>query len=292
MHEAVDGYGALASCRDGVDHELLTRAGIAAHEDVRLAGLEGDGVRLDGAVAVEFHLRAFEQRAPVGLLADAEQHVRAFRGLRDPVIELRVESAFGVLDRQALAERDARRFAFGVLEDLRLTPARVDADAFFLAFSAVVRSHGHLVVAFEAVQVDALGAGSQSRSGHVRRDVAAADDDGLSGEAYRLVLVDLPGEFDAGAHAFGVFPRNAHFAAALQAGRDIEGLEALVAQLLQGHVPADFHAAADLDAHLLDDADLAFDNFLLQAEVGDAVHHHAAGALFAIEDRDGIAFHA
>ena len=47
---AVDGHGGLTAGGDGVDDELLAGVHVAAHKDVALAGLQRDGVGLDGAV--------------------------------------------------------------------------------------------------------------------------------------------------------------------------------------------------------------------------------------------------
>ena len=188
VDEAVQGNRAFAAHGQRVDHELLAGNDVAAGEDVGFCSLVSDRIDDGGTVAVKFHLRTCQQFLPVDLLADAVQHGRAVLAAGLVVVELRIESAFGVLDADALAERDAGCLAV-LGADLSLAPAVVDHDAVRLAEFLVFLAHGHFVIAFEAVEVDALRALADRRAGHVRADVAAADDDDLAGHVPALTLL-------------------------------------------------------------------------------------------------------
>ena len=70
------------------------------------------------------------------------------------------------------------------------------------------------------------------------------------------------------------------------AGRHVDGVEALLEQLLgRGHVAYD-GVVLKLDAHVLQAVDLALDDRLGQTELGDAVDQHAAAGEECLEDGD------
>ena len=68
------------------------------------------------------------------------------------------------------------------------------------------------------------------------------------------------------------------------AGRHVDGVEALLEQLLgRGHVAHD-GVVLKLDAHVLQAVNLAFDDRLGQTELGDAVDQHAAAGEEGLKD--------
>ena len=284
----MQGHRALLTGGDGVDGELLAGIGVAAHEDVRLGGLIGDGVGLHSAVGVEFHFRTRQQRLPLHLLADAVQHHVTGGLLGNGVVELGVKATLGVLHGQALAEADTGALAV-LLHDLRLAPSRVDGDALALAFAAILLAHGHVLIALQAVQIHAVRAAAQDGAGHVGTDVAAADDHDSAAHLAARAAVHMAHEVDTGLDALCLAAGDVQPAAGLEAHGHIEALIALLTELGDGHILAHLHATAELHAHLPEDVDLRLHHVLLQAEAGDAVHQHAAGAFLLFKHGGPIA---
>ena len=142
---------------DGVDGELLSGVDVAAYEHIRLRRLIGDGVGLGGAVGVELYLRTGEQLLPRHLLADAEQHRVAGSHLQHRLVVGRGKAALLVLDPQALLERDGHGPAV-LGGHLHRAEAGVNGDLLPLALGAVLLAHGHLVIALQTVQADAVRA--------------------------------------------------------------------------------------------------------------------------------------
>ena len=84
-------------------------------------------------------------------------------------------------------------------------------------------------------------------------------------------LVHALQESNTAFDALGIFAGHARKASALQTDGDVEGLVALRAEFVKADILTDFDAAADLGAHLFDDADLFFQDVLFQTEIRDAV---------------------
>ena len=103
------------------------------------------------------------------------------------------------------------------------------------------------------------------------------------------MLGDAAQEVDRHGHALGVLAGDAGQAAALAADGNVEGLEALLAQLVQRDVAADLDAVAELGTHLADDVDLGLDDVLLELVAGDTVGEHAAGAVALLEHHGLVA---
>ena len=165
----------------------------------------------------------------------------------------------------------------------------MDGDAVPLALAPVLRAHGHFIIALQAVQVHGLRAAAHRRPGHVRRDVAAADDHHGARQLAALAAVYLAHEVDTGHNALSVTAGDIQLAAGLQAHGHIEAPEALLAQLGNGHILAHLHAAAELDAHFPQHVDLRLDHVLLQPEAGQAVFQHTAQAALLFKHGGAIA---
>ncbi len=93
-------------------------------------------------------------------------------------------------------------------------------------------------------------------------------------------------QFVRGEHAVQRLARNPHEARVAGAGADEHGVEShLLDHLLDAEEAADERVALELDAELLELADLGVDDRVGQAEVGDAVLEHAARFVEGLEDR-------
>ena len=99
-----------------------------------------------------------------------------------------------------------------------------------------------------------------------------------------MVLRNLMEEVHGGQNALGVLAGDIGFPAALAADGEIKGLVALAPQVIQGHILADLHAAANLHAHLPQHIDFRLDDRPVQLVAGDAVGQHAAGLLVLFKD--------
>ena len=290
LHEAVQADRGLVARGDRVDHEAGAGVDVAAHEDVGLVGLVGLGVR-DGALsAAELDLAACQQVAPLDGLADGEDHVlaRHERGVR---LVVGGREALGLVeDARAALEGDAAHAARLVELDLRGAPAVVDRDAVVLRLLHLEREGRHLVRLLKAPHAHVIRAAAPGHARRVDGHVAAADDDGRALDLVLRVVKRAAQEVNGRADARRVLAVHAGLAAALAADRDVERLEALLAQLLERDVAADLHATADLDAHLAQDVDLCRHDVLLELVAGDAVDHHAAGKRVLLE-HDGVVAH-
>ena len=65
VHDSVQGDGSLLTSGNSINHELLSGVCIAAHENVLLSGLIGEGVSLGKAALIKLHSGAGKERAPV-----------------------------------------------------------------------------------------------------------------------------------------------------------------------------------------------------------------------------------
>ena len=70
---------------------------------------------------------------------------------------------------------------------------------------------------------------------------------------------------------------------------DVERLEALLPELLDGHILANLHAAANLHPQFPEDLDFSVNHIFFQLVGGDAVGHHAAGPGILFKHRGQIA---
>ena len=132
-----------------------------------------------------------------------------------------------------------------------------------------------------------LGTQAAGVARDVDSHVAAAHHDGAAGQRVDLAVVDLAKEVNSYGHILGILARNTGKAAALAANSHIEGLKALLAQLVERHIATDLHAIAELGTHQANDLDLGLDNVLLQLKAGNAIGEHAARALVLLE-HDGL----
>ena len=152
---------------------------------------------------------------------------------------------------------------------------------------------GHLVLGTAVSDDGVLGAQTLGGTDGVHSHVAAAkDNDVLAVLGGGVVLGELVGlhqvhagevlvcEEDVGQ----VLAGDVEELGQASAGRHVDGVEALLEQLLgRGHVAHD-GVVLKLDAHVLQAVNLALDDRLGQTELGDAVDQHAAAGEEGLED--------
>ena len=293
----MDGDRSLVTCGDGVDGELGAGVGVAAREDVGLGGLVGHGVGHGTAPTPELHGRPIKQASPLDALPDGEYHARRRHEGGVALVVGGREATVLVEHARAALERDAPDAAVLAAHDLGRTPAVVDGRAVLGGLGALLLARRHLGRALEAPHRDGLGAQARGRAGHVDGHVAAAHDHRgpvereppvagrrqanptrglLEAPLARLRHGDRPQEVHGHRHAGALLAGHARKPASLTANRQVERLEALRAQLVEGHVAPNLHVIAELRAHRLDDGDLGCNDVLLQLVAGDSVGEHAA----------------
>ena len=198
------------------------------------------------------------------------------------------EATLGIPHADAALKDDALYLAV-LGKDLLGTPAAVDGNALFRGLADLLFRGGHTVTGLEAVHIDALCAAAVCAAGHIDGYVTTAHDHGAACHLVALVCAYGAEEVHSGHNALSIFAIHACKATALTADGDVEGLVALVAELLNGDVLANFHAAFDLHAHGADHVNFGVDDILLQLEAGDTVAEHTAGTLVLLEDHGAVA---
>jgi len=248
VHKAVDGHGALTAGGNGVDGVLRAGGAVAANEDVGLGRLEGDVVALDDSAVRSLGRGALEQIAVLGSLADGDIDAGAGDGHGLLLVVYGMEPAGLVSHGQAAHELHARDLAVLAQNAFR-TPAVVDDDAVADACVLLVGNGGHLFILLKADHVDLALAHADCGARHVDGRVAAADDHGVALGLLGLAGVDIAQEVKAALDALQILALDVQLESLLQADGHIEGLVALLAQLRDGNVLADFNAALELHAH-------------------------------------------
>ena len=268
---------ALLAGSNGVNGKLLTGVSVAAHKNIRFSRLIGQRICLYRPIGIEFHFRSRQKRAPIGFLANAVQHRRAGRFLRNGIIECGCKAAIRVFDRHALAELDTGALAVSG-HDLRLTPTGMNANTVPLTLAAIFFAHWHIIISLKAVQIYAVSTAAGSSARHISADIAPADDYDLSLQLHIAGEIHLLDEINTGHNTCGICAGNVQISAGLQTNSHIESLKALVAQLLDCNVPAHLYAAAEFHAHFTKNVNLRLYHVLLQPEAGNGIHQHTAGA--------------
>ena len=166
-------------------------------------------------------------------------------------------------------------------------PAAADVSAVLNGLATLLLAGGHLGFALQTEHLNMLRAQTAGVARDIDSHVATAHHDGATGQRVNLAAVDLAQKVDGHGHVLGILARNTGKAATLAANGNVEGLEALRAQLVERHIATDLHAIAELGAHQANDLDLCLDNVLLQLKAGNAVGEHAARALVLLE-HDGL----
>ncbi len=172
---------------------------------------------------------------------------------------------------------------------------RHDLDALGLGVVQLGTTSGHLFLGAAIRDDRVLGAqalgGAHGVHGHV---AAAKDHDVLAVLGGGVVLGEVVGLHEV--HAGEVLVGKEHVGEVLAghveelgqagAGGHVNGIEALLKQLLGVGDVANYSVVLKLDAHRLKAIDLALDNGLGQTELGDAVDQHAAAGEERLEDGD------
>ena len=274
LNEAVQGLGAFAAGGNRVDGKLRAGVDVAADEDIVLLGLVGDGIGNGVALLAGLQL-ADVQLAPVDALADGGEHGIDLDGLKLAGADGRTAALFVGLAQLHDLDLEAADLAV-VAENLNRRVEEAELHAFSPGFGDFFLIGGHLVLA-AAVDDIGLRAETDGRAADVHRDVAAADDRALLADLGLVAEVDFTQEVNAAVNALQLFAGDMELGALLRADGHIEALVALLTQLLDGDVLADLGIHLEVDAHLLQDLDLALESAAVQTVAGDAHDQHAAG---------------
>ena len=162
-----------------------------------------------------------------------------------------------------------------------------ELHALFFRLGDFGRVCGH-VAFLPAVGNRDISAQAHCGAGHVHGDISAADYDDLLADFGLGAGIHFTQEVDPAPDALQILARNPEGRGLLRAYAEEEGIKALLAQLLDGDVLADFHAAAENDAHFLQHIDFRIQNVLFQAEVRNAVTQHAAGLLVPVKNGNAV----
>ena len=104
-----------------------------------------------------------------------------------------------------------------------------------------------------------------------------------------MAEIDLAQELDAAGNTGELLAGDAERAGLLRADGEIKALVALLAELRDGDIFSNLHAAPELHAHFAENVYLGVQNVLFQPEGRDAEREHAAGDRVFVEHGDGVA---
>ena len=145
----------------------------------------------------------------------------------------------------------------------------------------------HLFLSAAVDELDVLGPHTQSGARAVNGRVSTADDHDSPAETGRIAF-DYPAqEVDAAFHSLEVLAVDVQRGRRPRAHGQVHRVK-VVLELFQADLRAQGLAGEDRHAQGLDDPDLLIQGFLRQAVLGDAVTHHAAGLVLALEHGDGV----
>ena len=290
LDATVQGLRSVVAGGDGVDHELGAGENVAADKDVGVSRLEGEGVCLRIVAMVEGDGTTVEEASPLDGLSDGEDDLAAGDGHGVVlVIERREALGLGVEDLGAALEDDADHVAVLVREDLLGPPAVLDLHAVLEGLGNLRIGGRHLVALLERDHRDGLCTATLGVARAVDGDVAATNDHDVSSQRRVALGHGILEVVDGHVGALGGVAGNPGPPAALASNGHEEGLEALLAQLVERDVATDLDPTANLDAQALDNLDLGKQHVLLELVGRDAVHHHAAWLLVLLEHDGRVA---
>ena len=289
LHKAMDGDGGLVTGGDGIDGKARTGVDIAAHKDVGLGGLVGLGIGKGTPAAAKLHLGASQQVAPHNGLANRHDDAVGIDTAQIVLVVFGRKPALVVKDTRAALEGDTAHTTGLVQVNLLGAPAAADVRAVLNGLATLLLAGGHLGLALQTEHLNVLGTQTAGVARDIDGHVAAAHHDGAAGQRVDLAAVDLAQKVDGHGHVLGILARNTGKAAALAADSHVEGLKALLAQLVERHIATDLHAIAELGTHQANDLDLGLDNILLQLKAGNTVSEHTARALVLLEHDGPVA---
>ena len=287
LHKAMDGHRGLVTGGDSVDGKAGAGIDVAAHKDVGFGGLVSLGIGKGTLAAAELHLGASQQVAPHNGLANRHDDTVGIDTAQIVLVVLGRKTALVVKDTRAALEGDTAYTTGLVQVNLLGAPAAADVGAVLNGLATFLLAGGHLGLALQAEHLNVLGTQTAGVARDIDSHVAAAHHNGAAGQRVDLATVDLAQKVDGHGHVHGILARNTGKAAALAANSNVEGLKALLAQLVERHVATDLHAIAELGTHQANDLDLGLDNILLQLKAGNAIGEHATRALVLLE-HDGL----
>ena len=290
LHEAVQRGCTLAACRDRVDCKLRAGIAVAADEDVPLRRLIGNRVRQGVALFADFQ-RADVQRAPIDLLSDRGNDGIDLDGFEFARSDRRSSAALVRLSQLHDLNLQARDRALLIADNFNRCVQIAELHALCHRLGDLFRVGRHFSLAAAVDNVGVLRAETARCAAHVHCNVAAADDRALLADLWLLAKVHFAQEVHTAEHALQLLAGNMQRLRFLCADSNIKALVALLTELLDGDVLADFRVHLKVYAHLAQHIDFGFDDLLFQAEAGNAHGKHTARLLVAVEDRDVLIAH-
>ncbi len=303
VHIAVHRLAGLLAVCNGINGKPRSVTDVSADEDIRLLCLEGHRIMHRATAAAERNLCILQKVPPLCRLSDGLQHTRAGNGKGLLLVVLRVKAPVCILYLCAALKynsghflhRAAVRRRYLLRQDFLRAPAVFHNNAFADSILDLILCGRHFLFAFQAQHGHGSVRAARRRSGHIHRNIAASDDNHITGQLHRIrgtilrqSLGNLLQEGNTGLYALCILPGNAGLSSALQTDGEIERLIPLLAQLRNGDILSDLNAAPKFHAHLTQHIDLGAQHILLQAEIRNAVHQHAAGLLLLLKNGDVV----
>ena len=281
---AQDGFGRLLAGGNGADGHPGAGQEIAAGEHPRPFGRVGDGVGFHRPPAREGETGHLLQGRQVRPLPDGRDDLVAFDlefaardGHRPP-------AAGGIRFGQLHADAAQAGHLAVPGEDFLRRSEIGDLGALGFRRPDLLLPGRHLRAGAAVDDVHLLRPEPDGRARHVDGDVAAADDGDPPADPGHAREVDLAQEIDPLAHPVGTFARDAELDSLVGAQRQIDRLEALGEEAVDGDIPAQRGVGFDLDPEVGDDLDLAVEHVPRQAVVGNTDAQHPAGRRQGLED--------
>ena len=177
---------------NGVDDKTRTGIYIAADKNIRLRRLIRLGISHGTLTATKLHRLALKQISPLDGLADGKHHVIGFNkdgvGL---VIAWREALVFVKHLRAALKCNATDTTVFRGFYCGR-SPAVIDDNAVFLSLRNLFGKRRHLIGLLKTIHGHRIGSAAHRHTSCVNGNVAAADDNGLSGNLMRGIIQSRP----------------------------------------------------------------------------------------------------
>ena len=180
------------TCGNGINDKTRTGIYIAADKNIRLRRLVRLGISHSPFTTTQLHGLALKQIPPLDGLADGKHHVIGFN--KDGVgfviawreVLVFVKHLRAALKRNATDTTVFRGFYCG------RTPAVIDGNAVFTRLRDLFGKRRHLIGLLKAIHGHRIGTATHGYTSGVNGNVAAADDNGLSGNHMRGVIQSRP----------------------------------------------------------------------------------------------------
>ena len=148
----------------------------------------------------------------------------------------------------------------------------------------------HFFTGLETYYSNVLGSKAPGSHRHIYGHIPAANHNNLIVEGNLSAESDVPEKGDAMEDTFGVFTFHTKFAAAMEACRQKNSLEAIRLKPFQGDLFTKGDTRLDLNSHFLNDFDFRVQNISGETVGRNAHSHHPTGKRKLLKDRHLITF--